>query len=825
MHVSRGIVVMSVLLLAAGVARSDQPPAARCMDGRFVVAPSDARRIADLVGEGPVAAELTARRLTLGSCAPVPAHVKSHRRFTAIRARWRRCLGTRGLRFIGRIPAPACDTLSAVLRGHFPGRRQFTAARAPQPPSEALIATALHDGVIDYPTSLVYRAWTLFHDPRLPAAFDGSGPGGDDALFFAEVRAMADALPPAARASIEPYLLRPDDPRSPFGPSAATRAASAASGPRGGAGATGCSTHWSGVVTPRGHFKIWLCASADSAADDSTRIYVAGLADDLWDAMTPAMGPPRPDDDGGDDRVDVYLLSPNQCRVRDRECLPIPGSAVAAAYPVAPFTSNGRGGQVASGVIVVDRTRIADLAADLAHEFFHVLQFAHNEAARLIDTGQRLGDVPVLDASWFVEASATWAEWWWAPATRRTLHQANFVGRFQAADASLLTTDPPLHPYGAYIWPYFVHQERGAAAVVQAWFDAEPATTPVGIDDAVDAQLPFTTAFRHFAIRNLNVDLSGNPLGTRYVAQDPDNFPDDVPPRQVTDDTSPLVVLPEGSLSQPVGIDPLAAQYDRLLVDPGVEGLEIDFGGVTPAAALDVDAVVDVGGTWRRVPASGGRLAFCRLRPEEAVDQLYLVLANHDRTRAAHGGPGPAVAGTYDVTTGPCAVTSTTTTSPTSTSLAPGCSDRDRWHARLEIDESGVRPSRVVRTVREVDGHGGVRGGYTVHETSQLDDGSTIERDSSGAGFYIGGGPVRACGDDGSLLWADDGTALTFSTTCALGGNLTQLETARTRLVCDNCLCVVFAEDHHGGWRCCPAVPDPLVCQGAWRLTTGGACP
>jgi hypothetical protein len=42
-----------------------------------------------------------------------------------------------------------------VLRGRFPGRRHFTAIRAPRPPSQALIATALRDGVIDYPTSFV----------------------------------------------------------------------------------------------------------------------------------------------------------------------------------------------------------------------------------------------------------------------------------------------------------------------------------------------------------------------------------------------------------------------------------------------------------------------------------------------------------------------------------------------------------------------------------------------------------------------------------------------------------------------------------------------
>ena len=218
MRVSRGIVVMSMLLLTAVGSRSGRPRAERCEDGRFEVAASDAQRIADLVGEGPIAVELIGRRLTLGSCAAVPAHVKAHRRFTAVHARWPRCLGTRGLRLMGRIPAPACDTLSAVLRARSPGRRRFTATRAPRPPSQALIATALRDGVIDYPTSLVYRAWALFHDPRLPEAFDGSGPAGDDGLLFAEVRVMANVLPLAAREEVEAYLLRPDDPRSPFGP-------------------------------------------------------------------------------------------------------------------------------------------------------------------------------------------------------------------------------------------------------------------------------------------------------------------------------------------------------------------------------------------------------------------------------------------------------------------------------------------------------------------------------------------------------------------------------------------------------------------------------
>ncbi len=86
--------------------------------------------------------------------------------------------------------------------------------------SQALIAEALAYGDIDYPTSLLDRAYALFWDRRLPPRYIGAGSNGEDLGFFEEVKAVWDELTPQAQDSLEPFLVRPDDPVSVFGPAA-----------------------------------------------------------------------------------------------------------------------------------------------------------------------------------------------------------------------------------------------------------------------------------------------------------------------------------------------------------------------------------------------------------------------------------------------------------------------------------------------------------------------------------------------------------------------------------------------------------------------------
>src|SRR5215210_7253523 len=50
--------------------------------------------------------------------------------------------------------------------------------------AQALIAAALKAGRIDYGTALLYRAYALFADDRLPADLWGSGSQGEDQPLF-----------------------------------------------------------------------------------------------------------------------------------------------------------------------------------------------------------------------------------------------------------------------------------------------------------------------------------------------------------------------------------------------------------------------------------------------------------------------------------------------------------------------------------------------------------------------------------------------------------------------------------------------------------------
>ena len=103
----------------------------------------------------------------------------------------------------------------------------LAATRGLPPTTHQLIARALAEGRIDYPTSLAYRTWAFFLDPQLPPEFDAPGLGSEDTSLFDEIREAWTRLPAEIQADLAPYVARPDDPASAFGagpaPAGATR--------------------------------------------------------------------------------------------------------------------------------------------------------------------------------------------------------------------------------------------------------------------------------------------------------------------------------------------------------------------------------------------------------------------------------------------------------------------------------------------------------------------------------------------------------------------------------------------------------------------------
>lgn len=133
-----------------------------------------------------------------------------------------------------------------------------------------------------------------------------------------------------------------------------------------------------------------------------------------------AMGPlVRDGGEGGDGRIDVYLLDTVATRQRDGVDKPIDGETIAAVSESGPFA-----GGTASSYLMIGRVHLddgAEMRPTLTHELFHSLQYAHDFVVRTTDP---------VDVPWFFEASAAWAEWQY-PDAAAEVHEEYFVNTFR----------------------------------------------------------------------------------------------------------------------------------------------------------------------------------------------------------------------------------------------------------------------------------------------------------------------------------------------------------------------------------------------------------
>ncbi len=294
----------------------------------------------------------------------------------------------------------------------------------------------------------------------------------------------------------------------------------------------------------------------------------------------------------------------------------------------------------------------AGLKGALAHEFFHVLQDAHNAAAGAREVLRR-GNEVVWETSWYLDASAEWAAWYYA---KDPAAYAFFVNDFQPNNRSLLEFGHN-HEYGSWVWPLLMQQDAGPSAIFTSWSDAEAATDPEEIDDAVDRNHRFLNHFRDLSVRNLNPSEYFADTGVGLEADHWQTNISDFPQKPHVH--VPKVVIGTGDQKMFIEVAPLAAQYDEFDVQDAVQQIEIDVASLEHAGNADIDVVGRLvpdgaGGprTWTRVRGSGTSLTLCRDKPSENFDLIYVVLSNHGRARILTGGPDPteALKGQYTIT-------------------------------------------------------------------------------------------------------------------------------------------------------------------------------
>ncbi len=434
--------------------------------------------------------------------------------------------------------------------------------------------------------------------------------------------------------------------------------------------ATGCvapndwyPADWPEDSTAKG-FRAWVCAGSPDAAEE-TQNQVLAIGASLWGPMTVAepsgMGLPISDgslDDNG--KIDVYVLGAGQCRERGGNCYAIDeATESAAAISSSPCSASGSGVERCSGYLTLALGRLEDPAftADFAHEFFHVLQFAHNAS---------LGD------HWYAEASASWAEWHYA----RTSAKADLYDlfrQFQTSDRSLISFDPSRkdapqspHQYQSWVWPLFQegHEASGAPNVFQTWAAAESASSAAAMDAVVNDSLPFKSFYRDFAVRNVQPPLyrppgsTGLEPNTWRSAADRADFP-----RTPHGLNASGITLQQGNAFKVktryrATVPALAAQTDEfVLSDPKARQITIDIASLDNVSSADLDVIgrqspSGSGDPWSRIASTEHELTLCRDEPTEDFDRIYVVISNHAFDRDGDFADSKAaVKGSYAVTT------------------------------------------------------------------------------------------------------------------------------------------------------------------------------
>ncbi|MEA2512327.1 MAG: hypothetical protein QOJ59_1814 [Thermomicrobiales bacterium] len=519
-------------------------------------------------------------------------------------------------------------------------------------PAQVLIRQSLDNGQIDYPTSLLYRAYALFADPRLPADFAGGGSVGEDHALFVEARRFWSLLPKETQDLLTPFVVRPTDSRSLYfdsRPDANVPAIATESVASPAFAGGDCGEGWAAADSPRFEFKVWVHCTGDYEND---MIAAISMIEGFWDREVALMGPPIPDtgslEQGGDSRIDFYFVEDESDVLERGGGDHIEEQAFAHAAPDAPFV-----GRTSSGYIIVRREAIYLPAGApvLAHEFFHTLQEAHNWEILFGFKGSPFSsDFDLLSFAeyWFVEATANWVMSYLYrdtidPEVMTTYLHAWYLQGFQGVDVPLYLSPRQWSPeyshiYGAYVYFLFLEQEVGPQAIADLWKKLED----VEADDfdrtlrIIDELLPFEENFRDFAVRNLNLDLQpGDPITPSYRDLDP-TFPEgEPPPLNFAPGTSGKLRAQESDaapLEYQESIPSLAAHYYSFSPGPDVSELTLDFSGLIPSDALDVELLVKIReGEWERRQLSPGETAtICRDHPADDVGSFYLVLSNHD---------------------------------------------------------------------------------------------------------------------------------------------------------------------------------------------------
>jgi hypothetical protein len=356
-------------------------------------------------------------------------------------------------------PAGSPEAGDLVPRAYLP---LVLRAPATPPTSFELIDQAVAGGRISAEQGLIYKVFAQFSDARLPVQYVGAGVGREGDLIMEEVAVQAGTLSDSAKATLTPFFVPPNDPRSWYylprmGSAAAQQASPDADS-------------WAFKPAAGGKIRVFYWSS--NAGDEAKATEIAAQFDAaIWSKLTTLMQEkPIPNADG---TTDIYLWD----------------SYVKNNGTVVPFDASILGITVGSKcdetAVTIYLPRSLPVGSELSagliqyatHEFMHAIQFGL--------TIQSCGSY-----RWLKEATATWAEDKVYPdADSEQGTASSYLDR----PAARLDDTNDMHDYGAYLLFYYLtHEVDTSASVVRyAWQNAATtANSYRAVDDAVNQVAP-----------------------------------------------------------------------------------------------------------------------------------------------------------------------------------------------------------------------------------------------------------------------------------------------------------------------------------------------
>lgn len=402
-----------------------------------------------------------------------------------------------------------------------PSEKQTVRFRAFGPSSLDLIEEDDKKGLLDLDTGWTYKLQALFEREKLPDKYRSSTPiycGTKVMTSLSKVRAR---LKPETLTVLEPYLVRPNNPKSVFAQRIAKAKMNASIPLRLGPGflfageppqrPTGEAPNMLWCSKKDVNITVWtpIFLAGDKTSMDpcqySASILRAIQNYHIWEGFDGLLGRTPPSDakdadNGGDGTLDIYVAPPSShFDFSDPE---EPGT-----YLWGLCIPTGEG-QTSPSYILINGSLAGDqLGSTLAHELFHSFQFAFDKEAN----------------DWWMEGSATWAENFTEP-TWDLEHNWDEVA-FSPDEHSLinLTSEQGKHEYAAYLFPFYLADTQGDKIVAKIWQNCTGSGTMDAVVNALGGEEGFEQTFKKFAY--MNWSQSQDPDVEKYPEPiDVDNF-------------------------------------------------------------------------------------------------------------------------------------------------------------------------------------------------------------------------------------------------------------------------------------------------------------